>query len=235
MLRIQSSLFERFGLNAYVSGDFPKAEAWFRRLEKAEPDSIRVLRNLGVILLAKGDLAGAKAYLLREEALYGPSFHRHAGLGDLAWAAGDRKEAGRRYAAALEEPEARSGAKYSSSTPLLQARRELCADEAAFARTREGLDIFSKAEAAREAGRHQEAFDLFMAAVDLDPSNWLALNNAGSLALNSLGEAKAGLSCLTRAFALSPSSQVGRNLQIAREALEEAGRSAKKTVKGSRR
>lgn len=238
MLRILSSLYERLGLNAYVEGDFAKAESWFRRLEAAEPDSIRVLRNLGVILLAKGEFGQAKAYLAREEALFGPSFHRHAGLADLAWAAGEREEAGRRYAAALAEPEARKGGRYGASRPLLEARLGLCADEAAFARAREGLSVFQLGEAAREAGSFPEAYEHFMKAYFLDPSNWLALNNAGTLALNHLTQPELAVSHLERAFAFSPSSQVGRNLQIAREALEE-GRGKRpgkgpKAGKGSR-
>ncbi len=80
MPNIVTSFYERMGLNAYVQGDYAKAEAWFRKLESREPDSLRVLRNLGVILLARGDAEGAEAYLLREERAYGPSFHRHAAL-----------------------------------------------------------------------------------------------------------------------------------------------------------
>jgi Flp pilus assembly protein TadD len=38
----------------------------FRRLEKAEGESIRVLRNLGVIALARGDVKTAEKYLRRE-------------------------------------------------------------------------------------------------------------------------------------------------------------------------
>ncbi len=239
MLRILSSLYERLGLNAYVEGDFAKAESWFRRLEAAEPDSIRVLRNLGVILMAKGELEEAKAYLAKEEALFGPSFHRHAGLADLAWAAGEREEAGRRYAAALAEPEARKGRRHSASRPLLEARLGICGDPAAFSRAREGLSVFHLGEAAREAGAFAEAYEHFLRAVDLDPSNWLALNNAGTMALNQLAQPKQAVALLERAFAFSPSSQVGRNLQIAREALEE-GKDARprkglKSTKGSSR
>lgn len=222
MPRFLSSFYERFGLNAYIQGDFSKAEAWFRCLEAVEPRSIRVLRNLGVILLAKGDLAGARTYLAQEEDRYGPSFHRHGGLADLAWAEGKRQEAGRRYTAALAEPEAQVGARHASFRPLLEARLALCADEAIFSRAKEGLSCFHQAEALREAGKFPEAFELFMAAVDRDPSNWLALNNAGSIALNNLARPEEAVDCLARAFALSPSSQIGRNLQIAREGLETA-------------
>ncbi len=49
MNKFYATLCERFGLNAYIAGDYQKAERWFRKLEQSEPTSIRVLRNLGVI------------------------------------------------------------------------------------------------------------------------------------------------------------------------------------------
>ena len=64
------NLYERFGLNAYISGDYDKAERWFRKLEAKEPESIAALRNLGVILMAKGDADGAERYILKEEKIY---------------------------------------------------------------------------------------------------------------------------------------------------------------------
>jgi len=99
------------GLNAYVSGNYAKAEEYFRKLEQSEPNSIRVLRNLGVILLAQGKGKEAERYLLKEEKLYGPSFYRHAALADLAYATGNRKDAARRYQRALKDPECAEGGK----------------------------------------------------------------------------------------------------------------------------
>lgn len=228
MFKIISSFEERLGLNAYVQGDYPRALKWFRRLEGSEPDSIRVLRNLGVILLASGDAGGAKSYLLREEKLYGPSYHRHSALADLAYAVGDRKEAARRYALALGEPEASvggaTGADGSAAAmrPLLEARLAICRDAAAFEKSRRAMDRFIAGERARESGDAHGAVACFEEAASLDPTAWPALNNAGTILLNELGDAGKARALFDRALNLSRSPQVARNLELAEKACLEA-------------
>lgn len=216
MPNIVTSFYERMGLNAYVQGDYAKAEAWFRKLESREPDSLRVLRNLGVILLARGDAEGAESYLLREERAYGPSFHRHAALADLAYARGRRKEAERRYAAALAEPEARA----APTQALIEARAGICRDEKAFAKSRDSLARFAEGEEARGSGDLARAVALFDEAAALDPTAWPALNNAGTLLLNDLGDPEGAKARFERALGLSRAPQVARNLELAEGALE---------------
>ncbi len=99
-MRLLAALYERMGLNAYALGDYDKAERWMARLSRSEGESMRVLRNLGVVRMARGDFAGARRYLEREERLYGETPERHRVLGDLAYAAGVRDEAVKRYASA---------------------------------------------------------------------------------------------------------------------------------------
>jgi len=209
-----SVLWERFGLNAYIRGDYKKAERWFRKLEQREPDAISVLRNLGVILLAKGDAEGAEAYLLREEKLYGKSFHRHAGLADIAYARGKRKEAERRYALALQEPECQPGGKAEASRSLLEKRLAICASEAAFIRSRESMKIFREAEELSREKKYEEAVLKFKEAAALDETNWPALNNAGSIYLNQLGKNREAQEFFEKAFEISKNIQVARNLDL---------------------
>ncbi len=220
MRDIIASFHERMGLNAYVSGDYDKAEARFRKLLAREGETIRVLRNLGVILLAKGDVEGAKRYLAREEELFGPSYHRHCALGDLAYAAGCREEALRRYRAALAEPEASpSSGIRASSADLVGIREAICADRAAFERSRLGHVKFEEAQATRSTGRLEEAVSAFEEAFRLDPSYWPALNNAGAILLNELHMPERALPFFERAFALSSSPQCARNAELAKVAL----------------
>ncbi len=220
MRDIIGSFQERMGLNAYVSGDYEGAERWFRKLESREGESLRVLRNLGVILLARGDAEGAGRYLRREEERFGPSYHRHCALGDLAYAGGRREEALRRYRAALAEPD---GGGAGASRALLEVRAAACADAAAYARTRGAQERFAAGEAARDAGRHEEALAAFEEAAALDPSMWPALNNAGAVLLNGLGDAARAAPYFEKAFALSGSAQSARNAELARQAAARQG------------
>jgi Flp pilus assembly protein TadD len=215
MYRLFSMLFERFGINAYIRGDLAKAERWFRRVEATEPDSLSVLRNLGVLLLAKGDAEGAERYLLREEKLYGKSFHRHAGLADLAYARGKRKEAERRYALALAEPECSPGGVAESSRVLMEKRYIISKDERLYASSRQALKAFEEAQALREAKDFRASIERFLDSIALDETNWSALNNAGSIYLNNLGEPEKAKELFERALEISRNPQVIGNLELA--------------------
>jgi len=222
MQSLFSTLFERFGLNAYVSGDYEKAEKWFRTLEAKEPDSLTVLRNLGVILLAKGDAEAAEKYLVREEKLYGKSFHRHAALADLAYARGKRKEAGKRYALALLEPECAPGGRQAGIRPIMEKRLKLCETDENFAPTRVAMIVFEEAQKARDDGDFAKAIEAFKKSATLDETNWPALNNAGSILLNTLKDFSGAAVFFEKAFLMSGNIQVARNLGLARK-LEAKG------------
>jgi len=230
MFKFVTSIYERLGLNAYIQGDPEKALAWFRRLEAVEPDSIRTLRNLGVILLASGDAEGAESYLRREEQRYGESFHRHSALADIAFARGRREEAARRYASALADPEAAQGGSSRGSRAFLEKRLALCRDPVAFESAMHGADRFSRAETARDAGEHERAMALFDEAASLDPTHWPALNNAGSLALGSLGKPEQALAYFERAYALAETAQIARNVELAREWLAKESIDKRRTA-----
>lgn len=222
MNKFYAAFCERLGLNAYVAGDYAKAERWFRKLEQSEPTSIRVLRNLGVVLLAEGHSEEAERYLLKEEKLYGPSFYRHSALADLAYAIGKRKEAARRYQKALQELECAEGGKAYHMRPLMEKRLVICENEKKYAGTRKAMELFKQAENLRESGAYEEAIKKFLNSVELDETNWPALNNAASIYMNTLKKPVDAEPLFLNAFELSRSIQVARNLDLCRQAIHRA-------------
>ncbi|MFZ3109380.1 MAG: tetratricopeptide repeat protein [Rectinemataceae bacterium] len=223
-----SNVFERFGLNAYMQGDYVKAEKWFRKLELREPNSIRVLRNLGIILMAKGDAEGAERYLLREEKLYGRSFHRHAALADIAYSQGKRKEAGKRYSLALAEPESAPGGKFQMARPLMEQRLSICSSDEAFARSRQSMKVFGAAQASSDRGEYEKAIEEFLESARLDETNWPALNNAGSVYFNTLKKPDEAVPLFEKALAISRNLQIAGNLNLAKKSAEKATRGKKR-------
>jgi tetratricopeptide (TPR) repeat protein len=217
-------LHERFGINAYLRGNFAAAERWFRKVEAKDPDALSVLRNLGVLMLAKGDAQAAEQYLLKEEKLYGKSFHRHAGLADLAYALGKRKEAAKRYALALQEPECAPGGPAASSRPIMEKRLATSSDENAFENTRQAMRHFQEGQRLKAEGKFEEAIDAFSKSVALDETNWPGLNNAGSIALDQLGDPGRAKAFFERAFAISRNAQVAANLDLASKQESKKGR-----------
>ena len=218
MNKFYASWCERMGLNAYVAGDYKKAEDWFRKLERSEPDSIRVLRNLGVVLLAQGKGEEAERYLLKEEKLYGASFDRHAALADLAYSIGKREQAVVRYARALGEPECAPGGKAYHRRAFLEERLALCRNPIAFAETRKAMELFQSAERLREEGNYEAAAEDFFKSFSFDRTNWPALNNAASIYLNQLDMPAKAEPLFRKAFELSGSTQVARNLEVCEQA-----------------
>ena len=223
-----SNIFERFGLNAYIQGDYARAEKWFRKLEQREPDSIGLLRNMGIILMAKGDAEGAERYLLREEKIYGRSFHRHAAIADIAYSQGKRKEAGKRYSLALAEPESAPGGKFQMARPLMEKRLAICSNEEAFAQSRQAMKVFGAAQASRERGDYEKAIEEFLESVRLDETNWPALNNAGSIYINTLKKPEEAILLFEKAFAISRNVQIAGNLNLAKKSLEKASKGRKR-------
>jgi tetratricopeptide (TPR) repeat protein len=221
------TLYERFGQNAYLSGNYDKAERWFRKLEAQEPESITALRNLGVILMAKGDAEGAERYLLKEEKIYGRSFNRHAALADIAYARGKRKEALKRYSAALAEPECAPGGSAEAARPLMEKRCSLCADEVTFERTRDAMKAFNEAQELRERGEHEAAIAAFRRSFELDETNWPALNNIGTIYLNTLKRGAEAAEAFEQAFRISRNAQIARNYQVAQRFLQKERRGKK--------
>jgi tetratricopeptide (TPR) repeat protein len=218
------TLYERFGQNAYLSGNYDKAERWFRKLEAKEPESITALRNLGVILMAKGDAEGAERYLLKEEKIYGRSFNRHAALADIAYARGKRKEAQKRYSAALAEPECAPGGSAEAARPLMEKRCALCADEVTFERTRDAMKAFNEAQELRESGEYEAAIAAFRRSFELDETNWPALNNIGTIYLNTLKRGAEAAEAFEQAFRISRNAQIARNYQVAQRFLQKERR-----------
>ena len=214
-MKLLDALAERLGMNAYALGDYERAEKWFRKLEKREPDSMRVLRNLGVIRLVRGDFAGAGRYLKREEALYGATYGRHRALADVAYAAGQREEAAARYSAALACPEAAQAA--GRERAFLEERLVVCGDQARFAAALQGGGRFAEGEAARASGDADAALAAFIEAAELDPTNWPALNNAGTILLEREDGAGRALELFEKAAACAPLPLIERNVELAKE------------------
>jgi Flp pilus assembly protein TadD len=232
-MKILNSLAERFGLNAYAVGRFDLAEKWFRRLEKVEGESIRVLRNLGVISLAKGDVKTAERYLRREEKLYGATYRRHRALADLCYTSLTREEAAKRYAAALEDEEAKGATE--EERVFLQTRLAICMDIQRFESSREGALLFAKGTAAGASGDSDEALKNFLAAAELDPTNWPALNNAGVILLSREGGAAKALELFEKAAACARVPMITRNIALAKDALQKGSARASKETGRTRK
>lgn len=222
MSTFMEGIREQMGLGALASGKYAKAEAVFRKLAKTDPDSLKVLHNLGLALMAQGKREEAEVCFRREEKLYGASYIRHCALADLAYSAGKRGEAVKRYKAALACPES------GKDIAILAARLAISEDTRAFADSRLAAEAFARGEAARLEKRLDSALEEYESALALDPTSWPAANNAGTIYLNDLKDPGKALQMFGRAMTHGQPAHVLRNAELAERALKktEGGRKA---------
>ncbi|MDY0307486.1 MAG: tetratricopeptide repeat protein [Desulfovibrio aminophilus] len=206
---------QRLGLNAYMTGDYPRAERHFQAIARAEGESQRALRNLGLVRMALGDLAGAERLFARELELYGVTPSRLQALADAAYLSGDREKALRRVADALAHPDCPNRA-------LLELRRRICIDAGAYGRAMKGHAHFQDGNALLATRDVQAALAAFQQAALADPSDFVALNNIGGIQLNHLNDPKAAARTFEQALALVDLPMLRQNLARARAALETA-------------
>jgi Flp pilus assembly protein TadD len=178
-----------------------------------------VLRNLGVILLARGDLSGAAGYLEREERLYGETAQRHRALADLAYARGNRAEAAERYRKTLQDMS--DGDAAEQDRRFLEARMDICSTSDAFESAQKSAALFSEGEAARGRGDADGALAAFLAAAEADRTNWPALNNAGVLLLEREDGAARALESFRRAAEYAPLPVIRQNIALAEAKLPQ--------------
>ncbi|MBU1039985.1 MAG: tetratricopeptide repeat protein [Proteobacteria bacterium] len=205
---------ERRALNAYTVGDYAKAEQLFSALRAREGETQRVLRNLGLIRMAQGDLAAAEAYFAREVEAFGPTPDRLQALADVAYLSGDRAKAAQRLREALKDPGC-------TARELLQQRAAICADPEAHARAMRGKQEFAQANALLAAKEVDEALTLFRRALDADPTDFIALNNIGGILLNQKDDPAGAAKAFSQALAMQQLPVLKINLDRAKARLKE--------------
>jgi Tfp pilus assembly protein PilF len=215
MLKTLISRFtERRALNAYTVGDYAKAEQLFSALRAREGETQRVLRNLGLIRMAQGDLAAAEAYFAREVEAFGPAPDRLQALADVAYLSGDRVKARQRMQEALADPGC-------TARELFQQRADICADAAAHARAMRGKQEFAQANALLAAKEVDKALALFRRALAADPTDFIALNNIGGILLNQKDDPAGAAKAFSQALAMQKLPVLKINLDRAKARLKE--------------
>lgn len=202
--------YERIALNAMAVGNYAKAERMLRRMERLEGSSQRVLHNLALTRLAQGGYADAEAMLLRLADLYGRGPAVLRALAEAAYLSGDRDRAVARLRDVLADPDC-------PDRTLLTRRAALCEDAVAYARAMAGKRDFADGNAKLAAGDKDGALKAFRRATAADPTDFVALNNLGTLLMNHAGDRIAAARAFERAAALSDQPLLRRNLAAARE------------------
>ncbi|EJW13447.1 hypothetical protein A33M_3867 [Rhodovulum sp. PH10] len=207
--RLLLRLHERLAFNAMARADYPRAERWFRRMLAHEGRSQRVLHNLALVRLARGDHAEAETLLCEEAERFGEQPAVLRALAEVGYLSGDREKALARISAALQHENCPDRA-------LLTRRLALCEDATAHFRAMTGKHAFAEGNAYLARGDAAGALTAFRHAAEADPTDFVALNNLGTLLLDHAHDREAAARAFAKAAELSDQPVLKRNLAAAR-------------------
>lgn len=202
-------VYDRLSLNALARGDYARADTMLERIRAIEGDTRRVLHNLALVRLGQGDHAGAEALMVRQIEVYGTAPALRRALAEVAYHSGDREKAVARLTEALADRDCPDRA-------LLTKRAALVTDADAYARALAGKRDFAEGNALLAKGDHAGALAAFRRAADADPTDFVALNNIGTLLLDHVKDRAAATLAFEKAAALSDQPVVRRNIEAAR-------------------
>ena len=89
------------------------------------------------------------------------------------------------------------------------------------------MKAVSEAQGLRERGEREAAIATFRRSFELDETNWPALNNIGTIYLNTMKRGAEAAAAFEQAFRISRNAQIARNYQVAQRFLEKERRGKK--------
>ncbi|WP_320129196.1 tetratricopeptide repeat protein [uncultured Sphaerochaeta sp.] len=201
---------QRRMLNAMVQNQWVEAESHTRSLLDKQGPSMGLEYNLAVVLLGQERFEEASRTLFLAIERYGESLRLCRLLADIQYVRGNRNEAIQWYQKTLDDnPQGKE-------LHLVTARLDLLLDETRFHRIQETLQGIGEAREQLEKNP-QRAFVLYQAIAEADPTHVEALNNLGTLYLNSFNNPLAAVEAFSQVLALVDNPGAARNLAKAKK------------------
>jgi tetratricopeptide (TPR) repeat protein len=210
------NFYERIALNRMAEGKTRKALFWYRKVEDIDSQSQSVLHNIAVLLIALKSYEEAEKYLYKEMELYGESPVIFRVLGDLYYMSGDRKLAAQYYGKALSWAEEN----HSMEVNFLQTRLKICKNEKLYSNAYDSLNLYEEAVDLLKEKEYDRAQELFIQVSELDRSNFMALNEAGTILLNHRKDYFNALRCFKKTYELLPLPVIKANISLAENFLK---------------
>ncbi len=199
-----------------VSGNYDKAEKYFLRIHRYKPSISGFEYNLGLIKLAQSKYDEAELFLKKDISLYGESYNRLRVIGDLYYIWGRREDASVSYKKAFSECES------DVDRNILNIRIQKCSSENAFDKVRKSHMLYKKGNHLLKSGKNTEALKAFSDAVEQDGTHFQALNNKGTVLMNTFHKYAEALKCFEQASKLTNLPAIHGNVLKARESLKKS-------------
>lgn len=211
-------MWERSAMNNFVLGRYAKAEEFFRKIQRVQPNKFALGHNIGLVCLAQERYEEAEKAFLRELDLYGETYVRFKTLGDLYYIWGRREPCADYYAKALPLCD------QDADKKLIGRRIELCGDPAAFEAAMESYRELKRGNKLMAERDYDGAYEAFVRAASLDSYNFQALNNLGALEMNHKKNNPAAVEFFEKATALTSLPAIHNNLRRAQAMAAKEGK-----------
>lgn len=205
-MKFLDRIYTRLGFNAMVSEDHLKAEKYFLKIRKSSNEGIGTNHNLGMVYLASGDFKKAEICFLKEIEKFGNSYSRCKVLADLYYAMEDCKKSLIYYKLSVKQ------AAKEPDLLLVKKRLKICANKDDFRDAVASCLICKKGVDAERDQDLEKALGYYRIAIQKDPTNVQALNNAGAC-YERKKDLKKALKFIKRAYELSGMPAIGKNLK----------------------
>ncbi len=218
MFRLLILVWQRMAFNSLVSGDYQKAEKYFRRIHRYKSSDGGFEYNMGLIKLAQCDFEEAEVFFKKDLDLYGESFNRSRVMGDLYYIWGQRDKAGDWYKKSIAD------CTTAVDRNILKMRIQKCNSEKVFNDVRKSHISFNMGNQLVKEKKYEEGLVAFSNAVEQDNTNFQALNNKGSILMNHFHNYRDSLVCFEKALNYSSLPAISINVNKAREAIKKGNK-----------
>lgn len=170
--------YERVAFQSYTISKFAKADRFFRKILAIDPERDGINYNLGMVNFAMGNYDEALKYVLIERKHAGDRYEITRALSDIYWHLKDRENAYKYFKLSKEK------ALSDIDKNLMEKKMGICASDRSFVEALSAAKIFEEADKLMSEKKYDKAEELYLQGVEKDPSNFLAYNNLGVIAMN---------------------------------------------------
>ena len=212
---ILEKIYERLALNNLILNKYEKSEKYFLKIKKKNPHMQGINFNLGIIKFAKKEFLEAEKYFLNEIKLFGETYERLKSVADLYYVWGQREKCNTNYKKALRLCESKKDKQF------IKERLLNSSDSKSFKKVKESNFLFEEGCHLMNDERFDEAKKSFFSSIELDKTNFIALNNLGSIFLNHDKDYLSAADSFEKALEYSDLPILKNNLSLAKQDQEK--------------
>ena len=170
---IIDKIYNRFALNALTTGDYTRAEKYFKKAMSINSNKQGINYNCAVAMIGTKKFNEAEICLHREMEISGQSYNTLKTISELYYISGQREKAASYLKRTLEKcPD-------ENESALLKNKIKNSTDEKTYKKCIQALELFENGTTLLNKGEWEEARELFIMALDLDKTNPFIYNNLG--------------------------------------------------------